>query len=431
MTDAVANLIGAGAGGLVSGIASLFGADSQSKNVKRTNEMNYKIASEANKNQFDIARMNNQMQLDAMRENNAFNKQSAIDMFNLEAAYNTPEAQKQRLLQAGLNPATMYGSSSAANTVNASTPSASSSGISPSMPSMSVPTMQTPPSVLNTMFGNMESISRVISNIARSALDLTTKRSTASKLQAELDNIFANTKYTEAKTYNQEYNNMLDSIFAAGERTRRARKENEEIKNLSAQYLVACQQKDNIAADTALKQVTAAYQKTNNELLQQQTPILIENLKKQGKLLEAQTGAARAQEAAGYATAEYNKQLVNESESREKLNEQQYKFIDETWEWSKAGVQADTQSKQWQNIYDRSTIIARIEQALMLPGLTDDTRRELQERIKALENNNSVFNKRFALEVLGDVMNAFNSYTSGMKNATGATKDVVVPFLPD
>ena len=68
-------------GQAIGAVASLFGADAASRNVRKTNEMNYKIAQETNANQLQIARENNQMQLDAMRENNAFNKHAFCILF--------------------------------------------------------------------------------------------------------------------------------------------------------------------------------------------------------------------------------------------------------------------------------------------------------------------------------------------------------------
>lgn len=284
-------------GQAIGAIASIFGADSASRNVRKTNEMNYKIAQETNANQLQIARENNQMQLDAMRENNAFNKQSAIDMFNMEADYNNPSATKARLLAAGINPATMYGQgSSVGGTVNASTPSASSSGISPSMPSFSVPHMDTPPSVINSMFGNIESISRAVSNIARSSLDRATKQSTLAMLQPEIDKILADTKNTQVKTKHEELLLRLDNIFALGDRSRRAKKENQEIKTLVSQYVLNMSKASEADANSDLRKLEGYLTDTRNQMLKQQAPIILQNLKEEGDLLRAKQATEGTQQ---------------------------------------------------------------------------------------------------------------------------------------
>ena len=275
-------------GNAISAVASIFGADAQSRNVKKTNEMNYRIAQETNANQMQIARENNQMQLDAMRENNAFNKQSAIDMFNMEAAYNSPEATKQRLLEAGINPATMYAQgSSIGGTVNASTPSASSSGISPSMPSLVAPHMETPPSVLNTMFGNLESVSRIVSNIARSSLDRATKQSTLARLQPEIDKILADKANTEVKTKHENLMLTLDQLFALGDRSRKVKKELQEIKTLSSEYFLNSAKAFESEANTKLREIEAIFTDTRNQMLKDQAPVILQNLREEGDLLRA------------------------------------------------------------------------------------------------------------------------------------------------
>lgn len=112
-------------------------------------------------------------------------------MFNLENEYNNPSAQVQRLVDAGLNPATMYGSGSVANSGDISTPSAAGSTVSPSMPSFSTPTMQTPPSVLGTMFGSLESVTRSLTNLSQAGLNKQQQVKISSLLTAELDKMLA------------------------------------------------------------------------------------------------------------------------------------------------------------------------------------------------------------------------------------------------
>ena len=80
---AASPLVSKVAEGGLSLLGSLFGARSQRKSTQETNAQNLQIARETNANQLAIARENNAMQLDAMREQNEFNRQQAIDMFNI------------------------------------------------------------------------------------------------------------------------------------------------------------------------------------------------------------------------------------------------------------------------------------------------------------------------------------------------------------
>ena len=119
--------ISAGAG-LVNGIANIFSNKSANKqNIalqRETNALNYKM----------------------FQEGNEYNRQLAFDMFNAENEYNTPEAQVERMKQAGLNPAALSeGLSASSGNGDASTPSS----VSP--PGMMAPSV----APVGSPFGNM------------------------------------------------------------------------------------------------------------------------------------------------------------------------------------------------------------------------------------------------------------------------------------
>ena len=80
----------------------------------------------------------NQLQMDLARENNEFQRKFAIDMFNMENAYNTPVQQMQRLNAAGINGASAFADGASASTGQAD----GASGISPIQPNtMPVPSV--------------------------------------------------------------------------------------------------------------------------------------------------------------------------------------------------------------------------------------------------------------------------------------------------
>lgn len=85
--------ISSGAGSLVGGLFSMFGANQSSKRAlqaqRETNAQNYQIWQEQQQHNIDMFNMENQ---------------ANIDMWNMQNEYNSASAQRQRLEDAGLNP---------------------------------------------------------------------------------------------------------------------------------------------------------------------------------------------------------------------------------------------------------------------------------------------------------------------------------------
>lgn len=401
LTDPVTNGLFSLGTGVIGGIASLFGADSQSKNVKATNEMNYKIAQEANANQLQIARENNQLQLDAMRENNAFNKQSAIDMFNMEAAYNTPEAQKERLLAAGINPATLYGQGgSVGGSVNASTPSAASSGVSPSMPSFSVPTMQTPPSVLNSMFGNIESLTRAIGNVAKSGLDSMSKKSLAAKLGPEIDKIIADTEDIKTQQAWNVFKFSLDKVNLNN-------KQEKEIQKLSSDIFKAYAEGGASHALIAVHDAESILKSWEGKSIEQQLPILLDNLKKLGVVYEEQAETERSKQSLNYAGA-------SEARSRVKLNDQEYKFL-ESVNSLRAKIVENEEFMSWAEKYKtQKTIQQQVEWILNKTWISDEEKSLLREQLENAQRTNDWQEWKYTVDMMESLSRSFSNVTSGV-----------------
>lgn len=296
-------------GALISGAASLlgslFGAKGASANVKATNQANLDIANRNNATSLQVARENNQMQLQSMRENNDFNRAMALEMFNLENAYNSPKEAVKRLKEGGLNPATLYGQgvAGASGSADGSTPSASASGISPSMPNLVSPQMQTPPSVLNTMFSNIESVSRSLGNVAKSALDATQKKRLELTMNAELQNLLSQTNFVKAQTAWQELQTQLESLFGAAQRDANLRKTiNEANESIQDALLKAAQGKTEVAK-RGLMNSEMLLNNTNNSLLKKQAPFLIKKAEEAVNLIIAQQGTEEAKQADLFASA--------------------------------------------------------------------------------------------------------------------------------
>lgn len=396
------SIISGGAGLL----GSIFGGFSQNKNTKQTNATNLQIARETN-----------QMSLDAMREQNQFNRDMALEMFDRENAYNDPSAQAQRLLNAGFSPAVAFGNGAMAQSLgNISTPTASG------LPNFVSPTMQTPPSV---MLSAVDSISKLAGASAQLAQAKKTNKE-ASWIDADMDaQIRLMFQEMKNKAAEQKYTEVLSDIQQAYGKDERASQIAKNYMECYTLYLKGETEK----ADAKWKNLEADISDIKKDRERELSPIIIQEARESVKLIQKQQNVADSQAASNYGSAALSRQLVNESESREKLNDQQYKFIDETWEWSKAGIEASTRGQQLSNMYDRETLLARIDNTLKLPGLTEESRKELEQRRISLEKNNSVFNKRFALEVLGDVLGAYESLSRTGKNQSDVVSNAVPYFL--
>lgn len=110
-----------------------------STSTKNTNKTNLRIAQETNQANRDIAKETNQANLDIAQLSNEFNAaqldkqiEQQWKMWNAENDYNTPAAQKERYLEAGLNPYLQDVGSGTASSMT-----------SPSPQGAVVPTMQT------------------------------------------------------------------------------------------------------------------------------------------------------------------------------------------------------------------------------------------------------------------------------------------------
>lgn len=91
-------------GDLIGGIFGSSSNDSTNKTNLEIAKMNQQSAREANEMNYKI-----------MKEQNAFN----LDMWNKQNLYNDPKATVQRLLNAGINPASQFGSATPAGSVSA------------------------------------------------------------------------------------------------------------------------------------------------------------------------------------------------------------------------------------------------------------------------------------------------------------------------
>lgn len=400
-------LLGSAITGGSSLLGSLFAGLAQNAAVKNTNKTNLEIARQNNQTSMDIARQNNEMQVAMQRENNAFNRNSALEMFNLENEYNTPEAQKQRLLAAGLNPSTMYGGSSQAASGNAdgSTPSAATSGISPSMPSLTTPTMQAPPSVLGAMFGNLESVTRSLANLASSGKTEVEKKRIEQLLTEELKQAVLKTKNQELENQVNQFNFELDKVYKSVERDSGARKAVNEVVKTYNEAILAGLKGDTEKANKLLADAETVLKKTNNELLVKQLPFLVQQAEETVKLTQEQQKTEKATQSM-YAANEYKaeKEAKYTDEQLEILRKTKYDII-QVKHMEKE--QFKTKLSKLPNFLDAE--LDRLESS----GLVEyENYKKLKEQVKKLRKENDVYLGQQILDAIEQTLDIANKATN-------------------
>lgn len=266
---------------VIGAIGSLFGAKQQSKSVQQANAM-----------QLQIARENNSAQERMLMMNNAFNRQQAIDMFNLENAYNSPEHMRKLLVEGGYNPATMYQNGAQVARSDASTPQAASSGITPTMPNI-----QPVPSTVGAMFGNFETLSRVAANMASAGLSKAQTERISTLLGAEIDKLVADTQNAELEN---EWNNFKFSL----DKLNLGRKQEQEIQELISKVWKNYADGGASHALVALHEMETRLSESKFKMNEEQRPILLENLKKLGNVYEAQVDTEKSIQSKNYAEAD-------------------------------------------------------------------------------------------------------------------------------
>lgn len=309
-------IIGAGAGIL----GSVVGGFSNKSSTKNTNATNYRIAQEYNANQVRLAEMQNQWNIEQR------------DYMN---AYNTPLAQMNRYKAAGINPYMAM--------------SNISSGNQESVLEAVQPQQQTPPQMQAPDYSFIgDSVQRGI-GAAASLADSALKNAQA-KGQT-IENLYnndaiahrlrdliakADTSETAARFAHDTYeNNILLSDM-------NVQMQAQQIANARASQF-------NIEADTRMKNAMTGLSEKQRERLDfeinKMLPLQVENLRKQGKYLDAQAVQA-------YANAMLARSGVE-------LNSAQAQEIRSCLPFKLAGLVADNDAKQLANTYAESSLVDR------------------------------------------------------------------------
>lgn len=308
-------------------VGSLVGSKQQANSVKEANAANLEIARQNNETSMQIARQNNEIQQQMQRENNEFNRQQAIDMFNMENEYNSPLAQVQRLQQAGLNPAVMMegAGGTAVGNSSAAAPSAAASGISPSMPSLTTPHMEAVPPMALGFIEALKSVSE-IKQITAQTKKTGAETSRIEKLvDQELLSLIADEKDKQARASYQNLMTNFEKLYGHDKRAA-------DIAKTLSDYLLNVRKGNTEAAQAALLKAEKELTDTKNKMQIEQAPVILENLRKTGELIDEQKATEKSKQSANYASAEesragkgYKEALTRltdlQADEREMLNE--------------------------------------------------------------------------------------------------------------
>ena len=368
-------------GAVASGIGSLVSGISGAKAQREANETN-----------LEIARQNNETAIQLARENNQFAKEHAIEMFNLENAYNDPSKQVERLTAAGLNPAAMMETAGGTAVGNSS----GTGMVSPSMPSLTTPHVEAVPPMAVGFLDALSSLSQIkLTNAQAKKAGAETTR-IEEILPAELDKLFADTKNTEAKTAYQQLMTSLETQFGKTERTQR-------LRNLCADYSLAVLKGETEEANKLLIQAEKELTDTKNSNEKAQAPIILENLRKTGRAIDASAAASRAAASASSAQAEKTREETRITRAEARIieaNEDDIIF-----------ARRLANAHQFQDLGEKSaTWLYRFEELKNRRLISEEQLNEAREAVEKAKKENSVYYWNFALSVVERINNGVNKW---------------------
>lgn len=382
-------------GAIASGIGSVISGISGAKAQKSANETN-----------LEIARQNNETSIQLARENNEFARQHAIDMFNLENAYNDPSKQVERLSAAGLNPAAMMETAGGTAVGNSS----GSGMVSPSLPSLTTPHVEAVPPMAVGFLEALSSLSQIkLTNAQAKKAGAETNR-IEELLPEELDNLFADTKNKEAQTAYQQLMTSLETQFGRTERMQR-------IRNMCADYALAVARGETEKANKLLKQAEEELVNTKNSNEKAQAPIILENLRKTGRAIDASAAASRASAAASYASAEESKAGAKLKNKEAEIREVDRRLL-EAQEGDIVFARRLANAKNYQELGEMVvTFEHRLEQLKKANLISDEQLKEARQKAEIARKRNNMY-------YWNEYLNYLESASGNIAKLAGVAKPV-------
>lgn len=195
----------------IGGGLGLIGGLFQGYNNRKINEMNIAMQRETNALNERLFRENMSYQHNERIDQDTRNWKHAIDMFNMENAYNSPDQQVKRMIAAGLNPAALAGASAAGNSSMGSPSMGSAVGVG--TPQLDSPRAQMYDVGAQNIFGNMVTLTQAIGNLAGASKDNQSAKEIETLLAAKLRGL---------NLSNEQLELQKNLLFEFGSKTKQA-----------------------------------------------------------------------------------------------------------------------------------------------------------------------------------------------------------------
>lgn len=241
---------------------SVLGAATQTHSNEKINQQNVDMQRETNAQTLDMYNRGLAFQNEQREKQNDVNWRNAVDMFNMENEYNSPESQVKRYLAAGLNP---MAAAKDAGLASGSAPSTSSSaGIG--VPALTAPHQQMYNVASTQAVQNIAGLAAAVGSLSRGYADVAEGKKGFMTAPAILKNIEANTSNALADERGKQIANNLAEQFGVKEHQVQLWKDIQAYGNMRAQYEQMLAQKDYIEAETYLTQMKSVGQDIRNRM---------------------------------------------------------------------------------------------------------------------------------------------------------------------
>lgn len=266
--------------------------------------------SKANKTNQAIANQTNQMTWDINAMNNQWNKDVALEMFDLENAYNSPQQVRARLEQAGINPRVAMANGQASQFASGDIATPTAQAPSPFQMAQVSPI----PSPFGNVFGELLQAAKIKTELA-----------TAKNLGAQTSRI---DRLLDEEEENLQLKNDFQEITNDITQTHGHNKAKAEILEMLGNLFESLSSAQLNQASTELRRIEKKIKDEEFNWLPQTLQQRLRNLVQEGYTMKAQEGAYQAGASASIASANLMNQEAKESEARTELTqEQQYQLM--------------------------------------------------------------------------------------------------------
>lgn len=406
---ATAAIIGGGTilGSLVSG---LFGSSSQ----REANQMQYDMWQK----EFNYTKYNDEKNrwfvLDQAKSQRDWQEQHDIDMFNLDVQNRSYKEQRRQMEEAGLNPSMMFAGGNLVQPASTTSSTGAAAATPSSGPMPSIPKIEPETSAAAE---TIKATSGAIKDIASALNESAQADATREKLEPEIQHLKESVNTMQSQ---QRVNDSIVSLNRADEQYKLTLKSLEDIRlkyadqkefalvnkicnesqKLLADAYLAGLQGETEKANALLRDAEASLMRFKETSEREQLPLILSNLKKQGKLIDAQTTAAYQSGDAAVMSAQAQKivALAIDAEKQEQVNflKSQGKYFEKL-----------SFGQSLQNAHDFVTFKERVETTIEVLKQEKIITSQQFEQLLNLAKQNSWF----------EIMQSFHILTGGLIGA--------------